>query len=35
MRGDIARIQEKKSKAGNKFWLLSIDGKTTEYGTRA
>jgi len=27
MRGDIARIQEKKSKSGKPFWLLSIDGR--------
>lgn len=27
MRGDIARVQEKKSKSEKKFWLLSIDGK--------
>ena len=27
MRGDIAGFQEKKSKSGKKFWLLSIDGK--------
>jgi len=30
MRGDIARIQEKKNKTPKKFWLLSINGKTTE-----
>jgi len=27
MKGEIATIQERKSKSGKEFWLLSIDGK--------
>jgi len=28
MEREIATIQERKSKSGKEFWLLSIDGKT-------